>query len=108
MARRKRKIMNKELLEEIEALGGNTADPIWQWLLNSGPHGPGFTWSQTRREPAGHVGVELLRRIVEEKAQLQPSFCENAKVVVSMGLKSTNPNVLSAIKSQLCLEGITN
>ena len=56
--------MNAELSREVERLGEDPASPTWQWLLIMGPHGSGFTWGPARREPAGHVGLEHLRRVM--------------------------------------------
>jgi len=86
--------MNHLDREEIEIIGGNSEDIIWRWFLKNGPHGNSFTWSQTRGEPAGYVGIEHLQEIIEEKNKLEASFSESARHVVAMALKSNNPNFL--------------
>ncbi len=86
--------MNKALTQEIENLGGDITAPVWQWLLKGGPHGTSFTWSQTRQEPPGYVGVEHLERIVDEQASLDHSFTERTKSAVALALTSTNTEIL--------------
>jgi hypothetical protein len=81
-------------MEEVAELGGDPADPVWLWLLKRGPHGPSFSWGQTRRQPPGYVGVEHLQEIVEEQTDIDPSFVSRAKKVVAMALTSESPEVL--------------
>jgi len=86
--------VKKSLTEEVSELGGDPADPVWLWFLKRGPHGPSFSWSQTRREPPGYVGVVHLQEIVEEQAVIDPGFVSRAKEIVAMALTSKNPEVL--------------
>lgn len=86
--------MNPTLLAEVGRLGGDPADPVWQWLLLRGPHGKDFTWSQTRSQPPGCVGVTHLESIVREKVQVEPDFVDRARRVVELAFSSTHPNVL--------------
>ncbi|MCP3675307.1 MAG: hypothetical protein GY829_12650 [Gammaproteobacteria bacterium] len=80
--------------QEIENLGGDFTKPEWQWLLNNGPHGTSFTWSQTKSEPAGCVGVELLEEFVQEKSENSDSFRKAAEVMITQALESNNTNIL--------------
>ena len=86
--------MNNEIINEIEALGGDAADSTWRWLLNTGPHGKNFTWSQTKKQSPGYVGVEHLAEIVDEKIEADSSFRNQALKVVRMALESSNTNIL--------------
>lgn len=86
--------MNTELAAEIARLGGDVADDVWQWLVQNGPHGPHFTWSQTRGEPPGYVGVDHLQRIVAEKEGVDSSFPARARAVVGKALLSTDLSIL--------------
>jgi hypothetical protein len=86
--------MNQALIAEIARLGGDPTDEVWHWFLLTGPHGSSLTWSQTRSEPPGYVGIEHLQRIVTEKAQLDPSFISRAVQVTEQALSSTEPNFL--------------
>jgi len=86
--------VKSDLVAEVERLGGNVADDVWRWLLRNGPHGSDFTWSQTRGNPPGYVGVEHLQRIVAEKAEIDASFPVRASAVVRRALSSTDVNVL--------------
>ena len=86
--------MNTDIKNEIESLGGDYTEPVWQWLLNNGPHGNDFTWSQTKQEPPGYVGVEHLERIVEEKSINNPTFKVQVTKVINMALKSSNLDIL--------------
>jgi hypothetical protein len=54
---------------EIAALG-----PVWDWLVNRGPHGLFFEWGQTPRTPREHRDLDLLRRVVAERTAADPSF----------------------------------
>lgn len=83
--------MNSQLVGEVLRLGGNPADPVWHWLLLRGPHGSSFTWSQSRREPAGYVGLELLRRVIQEHEAVDEQFGQNALAVARCALASTDP-----------------
>ena len=67
---------------------------MWQWFVTKGPHGPSFTWRQTRKEPPGHVGVEHLQRIITENEEHDPGFREKAKVVAQKALLSNDTNLL--------------
>lgn len=86
--------MSPGLIAEIIRLGGDPTDPMWQWLLLRGPHGDAFTWSQTRREPPGYVGITHLESIVAEKVEAEPSFLVHARQVVNQAFSSTHSNVL--------------
>jgi len=86
--------LRKALSEEVLALGGDPADQIWLWLLLRGPHGPSFTWGQSRGEPPGYVGVEHLQEIVDEMASADPTFLEQAKMVAIKAMNSNNPNII--------------
>lgn len=86
--------MNSTIVNEIIRLGGDPSDEVWRWLATRGPHGNSFTWGQTRREPPGYVGVDLLRRVVEEYSQTTPDFSESARVVVRAALASEQPGLV--------------
>lgn len=86
--------MNSALTTEIRRLGGDPTDEVWRWFLRNGPHGNSFTWSQTRGEPPGYVGVEHLQSIVAERMQVDPSFVTRAKHVAELALSSTDQNFL--------------
>lgn len=86
--------MNRKIVNEIIRLGGDPTDEVWRWLATRGPHGNSFTWGQTRREPPGYVGVDHLRRIVEEFSQTIPDFSERACAVVRTALASEQPDLV--------------
>ena len=86
--------MNRELAAEIHRLGGDVGDPVWLWLVQNGPHGPSFTWNQTRKEPPGYVGTEFLQRVVTEKEEIDPGFRVRAKTVIRKALLSDDVNFL--------------
>jgi hypothetical protein len=87
-------MIGRALYEEVVRLGGDPSDPVWLWFLKRGPHGPDFTWGQTRRQPPGYVGVEHLQEIVEENAKLDTSFTEKARCVVARALNSNETQIL--------------
>jgi hypothetical protein len=80
--------MNRAFADEITRLGGDPTDEIWLWLVTRGPHGPSFTWGQTRNEPAGYVGVSHLQEIVADLAFSIPAFQERALRVVNLAMAS--------------------
>jgi len=80
--------MNRAIANEIVRLGGDPTDEIWTWLVTRGPHGSSFTWSQTRNEPPGYVGVDHLQDIVGELAVSIPAFQERALRVVNVAMNS--------------------
>jgi hypothetical protein len=86
--------LSRALAAEISRLGGNPADDVWQWLLLNGPHGPSFTWSQTRRAPPGYVGVEHLQSIVADRGRDDPTFQMRVQAVLDAALSSDDPDVL--------------
>jgi hypothetical protein len=86
--------MNNALTAEIRRLGGDPTDETWRWFLRNGPHGESFTWSQTRGEPPGYVGVEHLQAIVAERMQTDPTFITRAMQVVGLAFSSTDRNFL--------------
>jgi hypothetical protein len=86
--------VNSALVAEIQSLGGDAGDPVWQWFILRGPHGPHFTWGQTRKEPSGYVGVEHLQQTVYEKEESDPSFSSRARDVIHKAFSSKNPNFL--------------
>jgi hypothetical protein len=83
--------MNQELVREVERLGGDPANPTWQWFLMMGPQGSDFTWGQGRREPAGYVGLELLRRVISELEAANPRFSTEARSVARCAIHSAVP-----------------
>lgn len=90
---------------EIERLGGSQTDDIWRWLTQNGPHGPNFTWGQTRENPPGYVGVVHLAEIVSEKADADPTFRERAESVVRAALLSTDEQLLRRVIQVAALVG---
>lgn len=86
--------MNSKLVAEIHRLGGDAGDTVWQWFVLRGPHGPHFTWSQTRKKPAGHFSVEHLQEIITKKEENDPSFPSKIRDVILKAFSSTNPNLL--------------
>lgn len=86
--------MNSQTVAEVIRLGGDPTDPVWNWLLLRGPHGSSFTWAQSRREPAGYVGLEHLRRIVQEQEAGDEQFGRNALAVARSALTSTDPLIV--------------
>jgi hypothetical protein len=86
--------MNSTITNEIIRLGGDPTDEVWRWLATRGPHGISFTWGQTRRAPPGYLGVDHLRRIVEELSQTIPDFKERACVIVRAVLTSEQPELV--------------
>jgi hypothetical protein len=86
-------VQNK-LAAEIYRLGGDVGDLVWQWFVENGPHGPSFTWRQTRKEPPGYVGIEHLERIITENEGHDPGFRDRAKSVVQKALSSYDMNLL--------------
>lgn len=86
--------MRRELVEKVIALGGDPTDQVWHWILLRGPHGPSFTWGQSRTEPAGYVGVEHLQTIVGDMASSDASFLTKVTAVAHMALASSMPSVV--------------
>ena len=86
--------MNSALTTEIRRLGGDPTGEAWRWFLRNGPHGDSFTWSQTRGEPPGYVGVVHLQAIVAERMRTDPSFVARATHVARLALSSTDQNFL--------------
>lgn len=82
------RLMNQLFLKEILRVGGDPADEIWNWLVMRGPHGPSFTWGQTRSEPAGFVGVNLLEKVSDEMTVSVVNFKNRARFVVGLAMKS--------------------
>ena len=86
--------MNHEIIGEINHIGGDYSKPEWQWLLNNGPHGNKFTWSQTNESPAGYVGIDHLETVIHEKIENRLFSLEDAREMIILGLKSSNPLIL--------------
>src|SRR5258708_6487403 len=86
--------MNRTLLSEVHGLGGDPTDETWRWLVMRGPHGPSFTWSQSKSEPAGYVGLKHLREIIQDKADQDPAFRTRASAVAQQALTSDDSAVL--------------
>ncbi|MDN7488987.1 MULTISPECIES: hypothetical protein [unclassified Burkholderia] len=86
--------MNSTIVNEVIRLGGDPTNEIWRWLAARGPHGNSFTWGQTRQEPPGYVGVDHLRKIVEEFSRTIPDFSEKACAVVRAALASEQPDLV--------------
>ncbi len=80
--------MNKDLSELVVQLGGDPADPVWQWFIVNGPHGACFTWSQTKKSPPGYNGLEHLQRIILERSEVDPSFASRARQIAEIALSS--------------------
>ncbi len=86
--------MQNKLATEIHRLGGDVGDLVWQWFVRNGPHGPSFTWRQTRKEPPGYVGVEHLESIIADHEEHDPGFRDRVKSVVQKALSSYDMNLL--------------
>ncbi|NOS87051.1 MAG: hypothetical protein HOP34_00675 [Methylococcaceae bacterium] len=82
-------------MTEMQSLGCDPADDVWRWFTQNGPHGPNFTWSQTRQNPPGYAGVEHLDRNVKEKIDNDPAFLAKIQTIIKAALLSTNLLVLS-------------
>jgi hypothetical protein len=86
--------MDRVFFNEITRLGGDPSDEIWIWLLTRGPHGSKFTWGQTRKEPAGYIGVNHLERVVSELTENIPDFEQRAKAIVNVAFESQFPEIV--------------
>lgn len=86
--------MNNILADEVRSLGGEPTDEVWLWLLERGPHGENFSWSQRKNTPPGYIGVEHLQRIVHERSENDSSFLERAREAVTLALRSDNLVIL--------------
>jgi hypothetical protein len=86
--------MDRVIFNEITRLGGDPTDEIWVWLVTRGPHGSRFTWGQTKKEPAGYVGIDHLERIVSELTETIPGFMERAKLIVNIAFDSNVSEVV--------------
>ena len=100
--------MRLAIHNEIVRLGGDPSDEIWHWFATRGPYGPSFTWGQTRNNPAGYVGVDHLRKIVDEMSASVPSFQARALQIVNAALESSSSEfVRRAIQIAAVLGGIS-
>jgi hypothetical protein len=52
---------------------------VWAWLVNNGPHGSSFEWGHTPQTPREFRELDLLRKIVAERAVSEPSFPDVAR-----------------------------
>ncbi|MBL0379682.1 MAG: hypothetical protein JKP90_08435 [Desulfofustis sp. PB-SRB1] len=86
--------MNNLIADEVRSLGGEPTDDVWLWLLERGPHGEDFSWSQRKNKPPGYVGVEHLQQIVQERNANDSSFSERAREAVTLALRADNPVIL--------------
>jgi len=86
--------ISASIASEIEKLGGSQSDDVWLWLTQNGPHGPSFTWSQTRESPPGYVGVVHLAKIVREKTEADSTFMERAESVIRAALHAKDEQLL--------------
>ena len=87
--------MNHQLQTEIVKLGGDPSDSTWHWFINTGPHGPGFSWALTRRHPPGYVGLEHLRDIITAQTEQGSSFLLRLRDVLWRALGSNDAQLLS-------------
>lgn len=78
------------MVTEVLRLGWDPTDQTWHWLLLRGPHGSSFTWAQSRTEPASYVGLEHLRKIIQEYEAVDENFPRNALAVAHRALASTD------------------
>ena len=75
-------------MQEVERLGGDRSNTVWFWFVHRGPHGRDFSWSQTKQNPSGYVGVEHLERIIQEEEMREPGFVEQTRQVVGKAFDS--------------------
>jgi hypothetical protein len=86
--------MKREVANEIRRLGEDPADETWRWLSSTGPHGPSFTWGQTRKESTGYVGVSHLQEIVREHCAADSTFLERTIRVANIAMASELPELV--------------
>ena len=82
--------MNKAIIDAVAKIGGELADPVWQWFLQNGPHGSGFRWAPTKQGPPGYSGLDHLRDIVAEKSANDPEFPERSYEIAIAAIGSGN------------------
>jgi hypothetical protein len=78
-------------------------DPVWFWFVFNGPHGESFAWH--RDSPRSGGGLDLLRKIVEEREALQPGFCESARRVAVKALNLPDAVMIRTAIQVLCIVG---
>jgi hypothetical protein len=66
--------MNSFLRDQITAVGGDPRDERWNWFATRGPHGSSFTWSASRSNPRGYVGLEHLEGVIAELMRADAAF----------------------------------
>jgi hypothetical protein len=86
--------LSRAVAAAIRAVGGDPTQRGWEWLVLNGPHGDGFTWTQTKNQPPRYVGVEHLEQIVAERHDADPTFRTRAREIVRMALTSTDMDLL--------------
>lgn len=86
--------MPRTLANAIHLVGGDPTEHLWEWIAVYGPHGSAFTWSQSRNEPSGYVGVEHLERIVADREQAEPGLRRRLLSRIVVALSSSEPSLL--------------
>jgi hypothetical protein len=84
----------KALRSEVERLGGDPSDLVWDWFLFRGPHGQSFSWGRTRKHPPGYIGLEHLKSIIAEYASTDAAFPAAAHAVAKIALLSDYPGIV--------------
>ena len=86
--------MNRDMIEEIEDAGGDPLHPTWVWFTEDGPHGPRLTWSHTREEPPGYIGINHLKDVVMDMSDSDKTFSQGLKEVVAIALRTGHPELI--------------
>jgi hypothetical protein len=89
----------------VEEVGGDPADEVWAWFLERGPHGPDFTFAVSRSGPPGFRGIDLLRKIIDERCHMDPQFVSRALTVARAAVGSENSELLRRAVQVLSVVG---
>lgn len=69
-------------------------DPVWHWLLRSGPQGPSFTWRKDPSAPYWRSGPQALDEEISARTATDPEFREKAHQAAIEALAVDSPEVV--------------
>src|SRR5437868_6423422 len=85
--------------------GGDPSDEAWYWFMCRGPHGPTFTWGVSHQGPPGYVGLELLRKVIDERTALEADFPERLRAIARAAVGSSDAEVVRRSLQVLAVVG---
>jgi hypothetical protein len=86
-------------------LEGTPPTEGWYWFMCRGPHGSSFTWGASRLGPPSYVGIEHLRKVIDERTANDSDTPVRLRAIARAATGSSDAEVMRRALQVLAVVG---